>query len=146
MGLAFANILMFTQLGFLSVLTKGSTQIQENLTGDLLLVSASNKSLQIKTSFPDTRLYQAEFIDGVASASPVYISWGRWVNPESLSQKTFNKPLFFNFVKIIAFNPSQPLFCCIPSNFSPSQQYLEKFDGSDYNKDDTLLSVLNLQS
>ena len=113
-GIAFANILMFTQLGLLSVLTKGSTQIQENLTGDLLLVSASNKSLQIKTSFPDTHLYQAEATDGVASASPVYISWGRWVNPESLSQKTSNKPLSFDFVRIIAFNPSQPPVLNIP--------------------------------
>ena len=114
-GIAFANILMFTQLGFLSVLTKGSTQIQENLTGDLLLVSASNKSLQVKTSFPDTYLYQAEATDGVASASPVYLSWGRWVNPESLSQqKTSNKPLSFDFVRIIAFNPSQPPVLNIP--------------------------------
>ena len=113
-GIAFANILMFTQLGFLSVLTKGTTQIQENLTGDLLLVSASNKSLQIKTSFPNTYLYQAEAIDGVASASPVYLSWGRWVNPESLSQKTSNKPPSFDFVRIIAFNPSQPPVLNIP--------------------------------
>ena len=113
-GIAFANILMFTQLGFLSVLTRGTTQIQENLTGDLLLVSASNKSLQIKTSFPDTHLYKAEAVDGVASASPVYLSWGRWVNPESLSQKTSNKPPSFDFVRIIAFNPSQPPVLNIP--------------------------------
>lgn len=113
-GIAFANILMFTQLGFLSVLTKGTTQIHENLTGDLLLLSASNKSLQIKTSFPNTYLHKAEAIDGVASASPVYISWGRWVNPESLSQKTSNKLPSFDFVKIIAFNPSQPPVLNIP--------------------------------
>lgn len=113
-GIAFANILMFTQLGFLSVLTRGTTQIQENLTGDLLLVSASNQSLQIRTSFPNTYLYQAEAIDGVASASPVYLSWGRWVNPESLSQETSNKPPSFDYVRIIAFNPSQPPVLNIP--------------------------------
>ena len=114
-GIAFANILMFTQLGFLSVLTKSTTQIQENLTGDLLLISASNKSLQIRTSFPNTYLYQAEAIDGVASASPVYLSWGRWVNPESLSPRnTSSKPPSFDFVRIIAFNPSQPPVLNIP--------------------------------
>ena len=113
-GIAFANILMFTQLGLLSVLIKGSTQIQENLTGDLLLISASNKSLQIRTTFPDTHLYKTESIDSVASASPVYLSWGRWVNPESWSPQTSNKPLPFNTVRVIAFNPSQPPVLNIP--------------------------------
>ena len=114
-GIAFANILMFTQLGFLAVLTKGTTQLHESLTGDLLLVSSFSKSLQRRTSFSSTYLYQAEAIDGVASVSPVYLSWGQWVNPKFLSQQgTSNKLPSSNWVRIIAFNPAKPPVLNIP--------------------------------
>ena len=114
-GIAFANILMFTQLGFLAVLTKGTTQLHESLTGDLLLVSPFSQTLQRRTSFPKAYLYQAEAIDGVASVSPVYLSWGRWVNPKFFSlQGTSNKLPSFNWVRIIAFNPANPPVLNLP--------------------------------
>ncbi|MBD3883734.1 FtsX-like permease family protein [Phormidium tenue FACHB-886] len=119
-GVCFANILMFTQLGLQALLSDGTTLLHENLGGDLLLVSSFSPSLQWGMTFPRNYLYRAATVKGVKSASPVYIGSSNWVNPAEL-----NKPrpepgentneiseggdLFGNQVRIIAFNPSQPV-------------------------------------
>lgn len=121
-GVCFANILMFTQLGLLAMLTDGTTKIHESLTGDLLLISSFSPSLFFRISFPRAYLYQAAAVDGVVSASPVYIGRGNWVNPNQLSspQDDSGKPksretrMFGNEVRIIAFNPAQPSVLNIP--------------------------------
>jgi putative ABC transport system permease protein len=121
-GVCFANILMFTQLGLLAMLTDGTTKLHESLTGDLLLVSSFSPSLLFRISFPRAYLYQAASVDGVVSASPIYISRANWVNPNQLSspQANTNKPknrgprMFGNEVRIIAFNPAQPSVLNIP--------------------------------
>jgi putative ABC transport system permease protein len=119
-GVCFANILMFTQLGLLAMLTDGTTKLHESLSGDLLLVSSFSPSLLFRIGFPRAYLYQAAAVDGVAIASPVYIGRATWVNPKQLSQpgnsgKTPRKRgLFGNEVRIIAFNPAQPSVLKLP--------------------------------
>jgi len=59
-------------------------------------------------------LYKAAAIDGVASASPLYIGTANWTNPSELSKpsqtdEAGKKDLFGNQVRIIAFNPAQPV-------------------------------------
>ncbi len=114
-GVCFANILMFTQLGLLAMLTDGTTKLHESLGGELLLVSSFSPSLLFKISFPRAYLYQAAAVNGVAAVSPVYISSGNWVNPNQLtkpgisnSQQRKRGGFFGNEVRIIAFNPTQP--------------------------------------
>jgi putative ABC transport system permease protein len=51
-GVCFANILMFSQMGLLSMLTEGTTKLHESLGGDLILVSTFSPSLQFRISFP----------------------------------------------------------------------------------------------
>ncbi|MBD0264036.1 MAG: FtsX-like permease family protein [Tolypothrix sp. Co-bin9] len=119
-GVCFANILMFTQLGLLAMLTDGTTKLHESLSGDLLLVSSFSPSLLFRIGFPRAYLYQAAAVDGVAIASPVYIGRANWVNPKQLSKpgnsrKTPRKRgLFGNEVRIIAFNPAQPSVLKLP--------------------------------
>ncbi|KYC40190.1 ABC transporter [Scytonema hofmannii PCC 7110] len=121
-GVCFANILMFTQLGLLAMLTDGTTKLHESLTGDLLLVSSFSPSLLFRISFPRAYLYQAASVDGVVSASPIYLGRANWVNPNQLSslQANASKPksreprIFGNEVRIIAFNPAQPPVLSIP--------------------------------
>ncbi|MEM1391724.1 MAG: ABC transporter permease DevC [Cyanobacteria bacterium P01_H01_bin.150] len=110
-GVCFANILMFTQMGLLSMLTEGTTKLQESLAGDLFLVSSFSPTLRWGMSFPRTVMYQAGGIDGVASVSPIYISSANWVNPQELSKTNNSKQegeTFTNEVRIIAINPAQP--------------------------------------
>ncbi|MUH01017.1 FtsX-like permease family protein [Scytonema sp. UIC 10036] len=121
-GVCFANILMFTQLGLLAMLTDGTTKLHESLTGDLVLVSSFSPSLFFRISFPRAYLYQAAAVDGVVSASPIYIGRANWVNPNQLSspQANANKArsrgprMFGNEVRVIALNPAQPPVLNIP--------------------------------
>jgi putative ABC transport system permease protein len=117
-GVCFANILMFTQLGLLAMLTQGTTKLHESLGGDLLLISAFAQSLQFRINFPRAYLYQAASVNGVASANAVYIARANWVNPQQLEEESNKQPstaqkaprqrgLFGNEVRIIAFNPAQ---------------------------------------
>ncbi|WP_088242939.1 ABC transporter permease DevC [Calothrix rhizosoleniae] len=110
-GVCFANILMFTQMGLLSMLTEGTTKLHESLAGDLFLVSSFSPTLRWGMSFPRSVMYQAGGIDGVASVSPIYISSANWVNPQELSKTNDSKQqgeAFTSEVRIIAINPAQP--------------------------------------
>ncbi len=113
-GVCFANILMFSQMGLLAMLTEGTTKLHESLGGELILVSTFSPSLQFRISFPRAYLYQAASVDGVEAVAPVYISRANWVNPNELSrssssrQRTRQRRGFFgNEVRVIAFNPTQ---------------------------------------
>lgn len=114
-GVCFANILMFTQLGLLAMLTEGTTKLHESLGGELLLVSSFSPSLLFRISFPRAYLYQAAAVDGVAAVNPVYINRGNWVNPNQFTKpgvpnsqnRKVRGGFFGNEVRIIAFNPAQ---------------------------------------
>ena len=112
-GVAFSNILIFTQLGLRALLFDGITLLPEALEGDLFLVSAFAPAIDFGT-FPKIYVYQADAVEGVASTRPVYLSSANWVNPLDLETadgsgggRRFN--LFPNRVKIVAFNPTQPV-------------------------------------
>ncbi|MEO0869202.1 MAG: ABC transporter permease DevC [Cyanobacteria bacterium J06642_11] len=108
-GVAFSNILIFTQLGLRAMLFDGVTLVPDHLQGDLFLVSAYAPNIDLG-HIPRIHLYQANAIDGVKTASPLYIEFSNWVNPEELSQPdTPGFKLFPNQVKILAFNPNHPV-------------------------------------
>ena len=113
-GVAFSNILIFTQLGLRAQLFRGITLLPENLKGDLFLLSAYAPIIDM-SAFPRVYLYQADAVTGVASASPLYIGEANWVNPEDLEQQKLQGEsaqefeFFPNRVRIIAFNPAQPV-------------------------------------
>ena len=115
-GVCFANILMFTQVGLLSMLTEGTTKLHESLSGDILLVSTLSPTIRWGIPFPRAAIYKAASIDGVTSVSPVYIDRANWVNPTEFAKQknsitSSSKRRLRNFgsrVRIIAFNPAQP--------------------------------------
>jgi putative ABC transport system permease protein len=113
LGVAFAIILIFTQLGLRAMLFDGVTILPENLNGDLYLLSSYAESIDY-SSFPSIYLYQADAIEGVADARPLYLERGEWVNPKLLESSTENKenaaPPQSSDVQIIAFNPTKPVF------------------------------------
>lgn len=121
LGVGFANILMFTQLGLLSVLYDGTTLVHEQLSGDLYIISSYARFLG-RNRFPKIYLYQADSVAGVASASPLYVSQEDWIDPEALllpgqalpegearRQEKANNPINTS-VRVLAFNPTQPVF------------------------------------
>jgi putative ABC transport system permease protein len=120
MGVCFADILMFTQLGLQALLSQGTTLLHESLKGDLFLVAEHGSTIQFGLTFPKAVLYQTGAVEGVAQANPLYLGSANWVNPEQLPKSQYQSPkaeqskqvdddLFGNTVRVIAFNPTQSL-------------------------------------
>jgi DevC protein len=80
-GIAFAVILMLLQLGLAAALFDAAVLIYDHLRGDLVLVSPQFEYIVQTKSFPRQRLYQARAIDGVESATAVFVSLGSWKDP-----------------------------------------------------------------
>jgi putative ABC transport system permease protein len=112
LGVAFSIILIFTQLGLRAMLFDGVTLLPENLNGDLYLLSSYAESIDY-SFFPSIYLYQADAIEGVADARPLYVSKGEWVDPKLLNttedkdNATLPKS---SRIQILAFNPAKPVF------------------------------------
>ncbi len=99
-GISFANILIFMQLGFLSLFTGGATELPKKMKGDLFLLNPSTEFLG-SSSFDRIRLYQAAAIKGVAFTTPIYMGQASWAY--SAQHKSFEGRTF-------AFNPVQEVF------------------------------------
>ncbi|ABA21868.1 DevC protein [Trichormus variabilis ATCC 29413] len=97
-GIAFADVLMFLQLGIREALFDGAVQLHNSLEGEIVLVSSRYKSLFSQQRFSQRRLYQAMGFTGVQSVSPIYVDPLPWKNPDN--QETCN-------IYVIAFNPEE---------------------------------------
>ncbi|MEH1968241.1 ABC transporter permease DevC [Nostoc sp.] len=99
-GIAFADLLMFMQMGFQDALYESNTQLHKNLQADLFLISPQSQTIAYMESFSRRRLYQARGIDGVESVSSLYIDFIRFKNPENRRNRT---------ILVLAFNPHEPV-------------------------------------
>lgn len=100
-GIAFADILMFMQLGFQNALYTSNTRLHQALQADLVLISPQGRNLLNLSSFPRRRLYQAMNVPGVKSAEPLYVKLANWKVPESRRETS---------IMVVGFNPDYPAF------------------------------------
>jgi putative ABC transport system permease protein len=96
-GIAFADILIFFQLGLTEGLFESVTKPYTALQGDLFLINPLFESLAVVRSFPRERLYQAAGAAGVKSINYLYIDQGRWRNPDTKKNQS---------TMVFAINPS----------------------------------------
>lgn len=82
-GIAFADMLIFIQMGFESALMDAAVKPHMALNADLVLVNPQLQTLFSVQSFSREHLYQALAIPEVKSVSPLYFSTGQWRNPET---------------------------------------------------------------
>ncbi|HEY9834433.1 MAG TPA: ABC transporter permease DevC [Stenomitos sp.] len=82
-GIAFADILMFMQLGFQAALYDSTTRFHQSIRADLVLISPQGRNLMNMATFPRRRLYQAMSLTGVKSADALYINVADWKNPQT---------------------------------------------------------------
>ncbi|YAG13468.1 ABC transporter permease DevC [Nostoc sp. DSM 114161] len=99
-GIAFADVLMFMQLGFQNALFDSNTRLHGSMQGDIMLVSPQARNLANMSTFPRRRLYQAMDIPGVKSAEAMYISFIDWKNPQTRQDTA---------VLVIGFNPDRQM-------------------------------------
>lgn len=81
-GVAFANILVFMQLGFLGALLHSIEMPYGLMNADLLLQSSDANTLQDGGPIPRNRMYQAAAVEGVGSATAVYYGRLDWKQPD----------------------------------------------------------------
>ena len=100
-GIAFADILIFMQLGFMNALYTTNTQYARKIKGDVIITSTQATNFNKPYTFPRRRIYQAMDVPGVASAEPIYIGSSSWRNPQNKEKTSMT---------IIGFNPDKPAF------------------------------------
>ncbi|MCP9846947.1 FtsX-like permease family protein [Synechococcus sp. Lug-A] len=95
-GIAFADVLMFMQLGFQSALYDSNTRLSRAFQGDVVLISPKALNLQNLSTFPRRRLLQAMDVPGVKDAQSLYLNNLTWRNPQTLRNST---------VQVLGFDP-----------------------------------------
>jgi putative ABC transport system permease protein len=100
-GIAFANVLIFMQLGFVNLFAGGATVLPENLRGDLFVINPESRYIGANT-FERARLYQSAAFEGVVSAEPVYIGVANWAY--SKEQVSYNTRIFAYNLKVQVFD------------------------------------------
>ena len=100
-GIAFADILIFMQLGFKDALYTTNTQYPRQIQGDIVMVSSQATNFNKLYTFPRRRLYQAMDIPGVKSAEAVYVGSLDWRNPQTREKTS---------MMVIGFDPERPVF------------------------------------
>lgn len=85
-GVAFAVVIMFTELGFLNGVTDSSINFAVRIRSDLVVVHPQQEHLKSGVEFPLFYLQQIRDVPGVATALPVYTSANYWTNPQDGSR------------------------------------------------------------
>jgi putative ABC transport system permease protein len=100
-GIAFADILMFMQLGFLNALYDSNTRLDRAMLADVIIYSPKALNLQNLSTFSRRRLLQAMDVPGIQTASGLYVSSLTWKNPQTRLSAT---------VQVLGFDPDVPAF------------------------------------
>ncbi|BAZ50467.1 DevC protein [Nostoc sp. NIES-4103] len=80
-GIAFADILMFMQLGFRDALYYSNVRLHSSLQGDIVLINTQSNAVLAMKSFSQRRLYKALDLQSVQSVHPIYLDYTSWKNP-----------------------------------------------------------------
>ena len=82
-GIAFADILMFMQLGFRDSLYYSNVRFHNSLQGEIVLVNRQTSAILSMKRFSQKRLYQALDLEEVESVDPIYVDYTSWKNPQT---------------------------------------------------------------
>ncbi|MBI1245423.1 MAG: FtsX-like permease family protein [Alphaproteobacteria bacterium] len=81
-GVAFANILVFMQLGFLGALIESIALPYRAMEADIVIAASDTNTLADSSPLPRQRMYEALAVPGVASATPLYYAKLDWKQPD----------------------------------------------------------------
>jgi len=87
-GIAFADILIFVQLGFRDALFDSAVKPHQSLQTDLVLINPQFETFAAVKDFNRERLYQAQGVEGVKSVTSLYIGMGQWRNPTTRTTRS----------------------------------------------------------
>jgi putative ABC transport system permease protein len=81
-GVAFANILIFMQLGFLGALISSIGLPYKMMNADILVMASDANTLSDGSPLPRQRMYQSLATTGVGDATAVYYARIDWKQPD----------------------------------------------------------------
>ncbi len=102
LGVAFAILLVFMQLGFYGSAETAANTLFHVLDFDLVLLSSNYLNTTRPRSLPFNRMYQALEHADVASVAPLYIDWQTWHIQDSNRQR--------RAILVLAFDLDEPVF------------------------------------
>jgi putative ABC transport system permease protein len=97
-GIAFADVLMFMQLGFKNALLNSAVRLPKSLQGDIFLLSSQTDTFINPKSFSARRLYKVMGVAGVKDINSFYVDINIWKNPQDRSTRQ---------IFVLGFNPVQ---------------------------------------
>ncbi|MCC5603271.1 ABC transporter permease DevC [Nostoc favosum] len=97
-GIAFADFLMFMQLGFQAALYDSNTRMHHSIKANLILMSPQAQNILNMSTFPRRYLYQAMSFKEVESTEALYTGRLNWKNPDNRREAQ---------VLFLGFNPVQ---------------------------------------
>lgn len=100
-GIAFADLLMFMQLGILNALFDSNTMLHRKLEADIVLTSSEARQFTNLQTFPRRRLLQARDVPGVVSADALYTNFIDWKHPETRRKTS---------MLVVGIHPDRPAF------------------------------------
>jgi len=100
-GIAFADMLIFIQMGFEGALYDAAIQPHRNIDADLVITNPQMETLFSVKAFPRERLYQTLAHPDVASVNSVYVATGQWKNPETQKERA---------ILVWGIDPAEPSF------------------------------------
>ncbi len=100
-GIAFADVLIFFQLGQLDSLFDGATLAQRKMRGDIVIINAEAKTVTDLDMFPREHLMQAFAYEEVESVNSIYAGTATWINPITRQRRA---------IAVWGFEPEHPPF------------------------------------
>ncbi len=106
-GVAFANILVFVQLGILGALNQSTIAPYDLFQADIMISAADANTLTDGSNVARTRMFQALSVPGVADATPLFIANLEWQRDDGRSST----------LQSFGLDPERPGFA--PPNIAP---------------------------
>jgi putative ABC transport system permease protein len=88
LGVGFAVMLLFMQLGFHGSMKRGTTTLYAAFAADFVLVSKNYINLRLTDPFDSMRLVQARSVPGIARVGGVDLFFSEWKNKETEETRT----------------------------------------------------------
>jgi len=87
-GIVFADLLIWMQLGFLASAIDISTYIHRKVRGELVILNPQTESLEAAKQFPRRQLMRAQGHPEVETATPLYTGTVQWRDPWTGSKRS----------------------------------------------------------
>lgn len=88
LGVTFACILVFMQLGFKDSLDQSISVLPNRLIGDIFIIHKQTEALWRTVQFPKSEMMRAYANPHVAEAVPMYVGQAQWKNPLTRTKRT----------------------------------------------------------